>query len=74
MARRAGSTMGQKDEVHNYMASPKPPDNTDLLLWWRLREVQYPVLSKVAKNVLAIQAHQWQANRLFQLLVTSSRL
>ncbi len=27
----------------------------DLLLWWKVNLVRYPVLSKVAKNVLAIQ-------------------
>ena len=32
------------------------PDNSqfDILLWWKLNEVKYPVLQTIAKDILAI--------------------
>ena len=48
--------MGSLNEVYTYFsnANVQEKDNFDVLEWWRQNSVNYPVLSRLAKEVFAI--------------------
>jgi hypothetical protein len=47
----------ESNELHKYMSEPllKHNDQFDILLWWTGRVAKYPILTQIARDVLAIQ-------------------
>ncbi|CAG8640498.1 13758_t:CDS:2, partial [Dentiscutata erythropus] len=43
------------EELNNYLELP-PEENTDPLSWWKIYQARYPILSRLARNYLTIQA------------------
>ena len=43
-------------ELYHYLEEDVLPDNSqfDILLWWKLNGVKYPVLQIIARDILAI--------------------
>ena len=62
-ATRRQRSSAPTSELGQYMAtnflrtlSPNEFANFDILAWWKEREIQYPVLSAMARDLLAVQA------------------
>jgi len=55
-------------------AAPNPDEPCDVLGWWRENATKYPVISELARMLLAIPASQIECERVFSLagLVTQS--
>lgn len=63
-------------EINEYIEAPCASDCTDILNWWRDHQNVYPILAKMAKDVLAIMATSVPVERLFSnasLIVTDKR-
>lgn len=54
-----------KADLEKYLQCSRCDSNTDILTWWKLHQQEYPTLSKIARDVLAIQATSVPAERLF---------
>ena len=54
------------DELNRYLNSPVD-NRTDSLFWWKFHEKDYPILSKIAKDYLAIQATSVPSERAFSI-------
>jgi hypothetical protein len=61
MKRRFEMTMGssetsfKKTELDKYLGEEREPDTQfDILQWWKVQQCRYPVLAKMARDVLAI--------------------
>ncbi|KAL7306651.1 hypothetical protein TKK_0001329 [Trichogramma kaykai] len=52
-------------EVNLYLDSPRPDPDTDILLWWKLHEKEYPIIARMARDILCISATSVPAERLF---------
>jgi hypothetical protein len=69
--------VGNVDEFKTYIASPTVSGETlDPLEWWRINETQYPQLSKMARNYLAIPATSVPSEQCFSIsknLITNNR-
>ena len=64
-------------EMTNYRKESSLPKNENPLSYWKKKEVQYPLLAKLAKKYLCIQATSTTAERIFSrlgLLLTKRRL
>ena len=64
-------------ELTNYRKETSLPKNENPLSYWKKKEVQYPLLAKLAKKYLCIQATSTTAERVFSrlgLLLTKRRL
>ena len=50
-----GAQVDEVDEMDRYLACPQETNSEgfDLLLWWKRKELVYPALSKMAKQILA---------------------
>ncbi|CAB4474626.1 unnamed protein product [Rhizophagus irregularis] len=44
----------EKDELSIYLNEGVAPGKTDILMWWKLHEIEYPNLSKMARDYLSI--------------------
>ncbi|XP_026399401.1 zinc finger BED domain-containing protein RICESLEEPER 2-like [Papaver somniferum] len=59
------------EELKRYYAEPEPAladiENFDVLDWWKSNEKRYPVLSCVARDVLAVQASTVASESAFSL-------
>lgn len=71
-------TSAPTSELGQYMAtnflrtlSPDEFANFDILAWWKEREIQYPILSAMARDLLAVQASTVASESAFS---TSGRL
>ena len=43
------------NEINNYLNTPNDI-NADPLMWWKVNQRKYPILSLIAKNYLIIQS------------------
>ena len=58
------------------MNAPLAPKGTDILAFWKVNELNYPILSAMAKDYLTVQASSVPAERAFSSgtdLVTPDR-
>ena len=53
-----GKSMFQivESELANYKVEETMPLNSNPLLWWKAKELKYPILSKLAKGYLCLPA------------------
>ncbi|CAG8578779.1 12977_t:CDS:2, partial [Racocetra persica] len=54
------------DEISYYLNNP-PEFNTNPLLWWNTHQLEYPTLSKIARDYLCIQATSVASEQEFSL-------
>ncbi|GBC53601.2 ribonuclease H-like protein [Rhizophagus irregularis DAOM 181602=DAOM 197198] len=55
----------EKDELSIYLNEGVAPGKTDILMWWKLHEIEYPNLSKMARDYLSIPATSAPMERIF---------
>lgn len=63
-------------EIDDYLRSPRPGPDTDILLWWKKYANVYPILSRMARDILCVQATSVPVERLFKeasLVLTKQR-
>lgn len=66
----ANTSTSVKDELKKYLSEPtlKDPLKEDgLLTWWKCHELEYPYLSKMARDYLAVAGSGVPVERLFSL-------
>ena len=53
---KTNKTNSFRTELDHYLEEDVLPDNSqfDILLWWKLNGVKYPVLQTIARDILAI--------------------
>jgi hypothetical protein len=64
------------DEFQTYILSPPCDENTNPLEWWKSNESQYPRLSKMARDFLAIPSTSVPSEQCFSTsknLITDKR-
>ena len=69
-------TSSPQDEVDIILREPPVGPKTNPLKWWKLTEHRFPILSKVAKRLLCIQATSVPSERIFStsgLIVNKQR-
>ena len=44
------------DEIKRYLEEKREPEDTDVLKWWHDNSYKYPILSKIARDVLSMPA------------------
>ena len=63
-------------EIEKYETFSTPGKDVDILLWWKVHEAVLPLLSKLARRVLAIPSSSAKSERVFSVggnLVTAKR-
>src|SRR3989337_1361762 len=55
------------DELDNYFHSNSPEDNIAPLEWWKTHNVEYPILSVMAKNYLSIMSTSVPCEQFFSI-------
>lgn len=45
-----------KQELEKYLSQPRSASSVDILQWWKLNQLQFPVLAKMARDFLSISA------------------
>jgi hypothetical protein len=55
-----------KNEMERYLAIPLE-DHVDPLLWWQVRQEEFPILSRVARDYLCIQATSVASEQAFSI-------
>ena len=62
-----GKSMFQivESELANYKVEETKPLNSNPLLWWKAKELRYPILSKLAKGYLCVPATSVASERVF---------
>ena len=77
IARYAGRGLSKmKQEMVTYESFSFASRNADVLAWWKTHETHLPILSKIAKKILAIPASSAKSERVFStggLVVTAKR-
>ena len=53
------------DEIYRYLSTPSPTDKINILDWWANRASEFPVLSRIAADCLAIQPTSTSCEILF---------
>jgi hypothetical protein len=56
---------GMPDELNQYLDETLAPTNTDVLAYWRSKEVVWPTLSAMARDHLAVPATSASSERAF---------
>jgi hypothetical protein len=58
MSHNVPSTSEIPSKLEAYLAKPPIPqsDTFDILAWWKSNSVEYPTLSRIARDVLAVLA------------------
>jgi hypothetical protein len=58
------------NELDRYLSEDLYPQEKDfdILGWWKLHSPEYPVLSCIARDVLAIKHQRWHQSRLLVLV------
>ena len=65
-----------EEEVRQYFAEKAVPRNTNPLQWWKINELRFKNLSRVARSILCVPATSTASERLFStagLTVTNLR-
>ena len=77
IARYAGRGLSKmKQEMVTYESFSFASRNADVLAWWKTHETHLPILSKIAKKILAIPASSAKSERVFStggLVITAKR-
>jgi len=55
-----------KDEFERYLVIPLE-DHVDPLLWWQVRQEEFPILSQIARDYLCIQATSVASEQAFSV-------
>jgi len=66
----------EMDEFQTYILSPTYNEDVDPLEWWKINENQYPRLSKMARDFLAIPSTSVPSEQCFSIsknLITNQR-
>lgn len=58
-------TSDWEKEINNYLQSPRPGPKTDILVWWKNYSSAYPIISRMAKDILCIPATSVPIERVF---------
>ncbi|KAL7287029.1 hypothetical protein TKK_0018774 [Trichogramma kaykai] len=69
------SSISEK-ELNNYLESPRPEPDTNILIWWKTYANVYPIIARIARDVLCIPATSVPVERLFSeasLVLTKNR-
>ncbi|KAL7287894.1 hypothetical protein TKK_0017957 [Trichogramma kaykai] len=69
------SSISEK-ELNNYLESPRPEPDTNILIWWKTYANVYPIIARIARDVLRIPATSVPVERLFSeasLVLTKNR-
>jgi hypothetical protein len=64
------------DELQIYLSLPQVDENADLLEWWKNNQQQFPNLSQMARDYLAIPASSVPCEQVFSAgknLITDKR-
>jgi hypothetical protein len=75
-ARSVDNPTDDREELRQYLSQPLYEGKGGPLLWWNLNASQFPVLSKMAADFLAVQASSVAVEELFSSgadLVTAKR-
>ena len=67
---------GNNLKIKNYLESPRPTADVDILSWWKKHENTYPIISRMARDILYVQATSVPVERLFSeaaLVLTKNR-
>ncbi|KAL4113373.1 hypothetical protein QTP88_017005 [Uroleucon formosanum] len=59
------NSQNSKQEPEKYLSQLRSASSVDILEWWKLNQVQFPVLAKMARDFLLISATSVPAERLF---------
>lgn len=59
------NSQNSKQELEKYLSQPRSASSVDILQWWKLNQLQFPVLAKMARDFLSISATSVPAERLF---------
>ena len=62
-----------KDEFERYLAIPLE-DHVDPLLWWQVRQEEFPILSQIARDYLCIQATSVASEQAFSAICQSAAM
>lgn len=56
MAMGSSDITSKKTELDKYLGEEREPMDTnfDILLWWKIQQCRYPILSKMARDILTI--------------------
>ena len=70
--------MSQESELGNYLLEPRIllGEDEKILVWWKNNQTKFPILSKIARDYLAMQASSVPSERGFSssgLTVTDMR-
>jgi hypothetical protein len=73
----SNSKPSQKNELTNYFSEPRIQNvEEDILNWWKINQIRFPVLSTIARDYLAAQATSVPSERGFSrsgLTITNLR-
>jgi hypothetical protein len=64
-ARKRTRIQKSESELDKYLKDPCAPPTCDILLWWQNHRDKYPVLSRIARDYLAVQASSIPSERAF---------
>ena len=60
-----GNEENKNDELTKYFNLSLTPSSVDVLQWWKIREIEFPILSKVVRNYYCIPATNTSVERIF---------
>jgi len=50
------NSQNSKQDLEKYLSQPRSASSVDILQWWKLNQLQFPVLAKMARDFLSISA------------------
>ena len=73
---KKNNSLEWEKEINRYLESQRADSDCDILEWWKNHSKVYPVLSRMARDILCVQATSTPVERLFSeaaLTVTKNR-
>ena len=55
----------KNDELSKYFNLSLAPSSVDVLQWWKIREIEFPILSKIVRDYYCIPATSTSVERIF---------